>query len=130
MPKPDIAYQLHDSVIVSVSTGPRREAALVIDLYPIFYPDKLRIELRLAGIRNYEKVQSYLQQIQKDADSEYIGCRIDSFSYDAKKESKDSDCWFFLETSWNGPMQIHCSKMTMTKLSNLEEQTNHDGNPK
>ena len=128
MPKPDIAYQLHDSVIASVSTGPRREAALVIDLYPIFYPDKPRIELRFSGILNHEKVQSYVQKIEKDADGEYIGCRIDSFSYDVKKESKDSDYWFFLETSWNGPMWIHCSKMTMTKLSNPDNETNHDGN--
>lgn len=119
--KPEIIYDLHDSVIVSVSTGPHHEVALVIDLYPIFYPDKPRIILRFGDIFNYEKVRKYFDRIVAEADKDeeyYIGCRIDSFQFDTQKTSRVNNCWFFIETAWCGKLRIHCSKMTMNQIEN------------
>ncbi len=112
MTDPEISYDLHDSVIVAVSTGPEQEVSFVIDLYPIFYPDKPRIVLRFDGILNYEKVRNYVKQIEAEADDD-IGCGIHCFQYDSKKKSKAGDYWFFLETAWLGPVRIHCSQMTI-----------------
>ena len=116
MTKPEVEYELHDSTIVAVSTGPRREVSVTIDLYPIFYPNKPRVRLRFGGIENFEAVQRYVDKIRQEADDEYIGCRIDAFHYDTKKESKFRDYWFFFQTDWCGPVRIHCSKMSMTEL--------------
>jgi len=118
MSKPEIEYDLHDSAIVAVSTGPRREVAFTIDLYPIFYPHRPRVRLRFGGIANYDAVRRYVSQIKAEADDEYIGCRIDCFQYDTKKESRDNDYWFFLQTDWCGPVRIHCSNMSITELQN------------
>ena len=117
MTQPKVEYDLHDSTIVSVSSGPRREVSVTIDLYPIFYPDKQRIQLRFGGIDNFNTVQLYIDKIRQEADDDdYIGCRIDAFHYDTKKESKSGDYWFFFQTDWCGPVRIHCSKMSMTVL--------------
>ena len=88
MTKPEVEYELHHSTIVAVSTGPRREVSVTIDLYPIFYPNKPRVRLRFGGIENFEAVQRYVDKIRQEADDDYIGCRIDAFHYDTKKESK------------------------------------------
>lgn len=117
MSLPEITYQLHDSSIVAVASGPRQEVAFVIDLYPIFYPTKPRIVLRFGGILNFESVQRFVANVEADADdSKYIGCRIESFQYDTKRDSKSDDYWFFLEVAGSNSMRIHCSKMTMLEV--------------
>jgi len=116
MTKPEITHELHDSAIASVSTGPGQEASFLVDLYPVFYPDRPQIVLRFGGILNYEKVQQYVRRMETEADDDYIGCRIDCFQYDTKKPSKTNDYWFFLETDWCGPVRIHCSEMTITQV--------------
>lgn len=113
MTKSDIAYNFHDSTIVSVSIGPEREVTFVIELYPIAYPDKPQVILRFSGIFNYEVVEAYIRQIKVEGDEDYIGCRIDGLQYDTKKQSTDKDKWFFLETDWCGPLPIHCAEMTI-----------------
>ena len=114
--KPEIVYNLHDSSIVSISTGPRKEASIIIDLYSIYYPEKPRIVLRFGGVFNFDKIKTYFEDIIAEADDEYIGCRIDDFQYDTRKESKENDLWLFLETDWSGPIRIHCSKISMTVI--------------
>jgi len=117
MTKPPIPFELHDATIVAVSTGPRREVALTIDMYPIVYPNKPRIQLRFGGIVNYEAVQQYMEKLQSErSDDDYLGCRIGGFQYDTKQESNAGDYWFFLETDWYGPLRIHCTNMSMTEL--------------
>lgn len=117
MTNPEVEYELHDSTIVSVSSGPRHEVSVTIDLYPIFYPNKPRIQLRFGGIENFATVQRYVESIRQEADDdEYNGCRIDAFHYDTKKESKAGDYWFYFQTDWCGPVRIHCSKMSMMEL--------------
>jgi hypothetical protein len=62
---------------------------------------------------------------QEADDDDYIGCRIDAFRYDMKKEAKAGDYWFYLETDWCGPVQIHCSKMSMTVLHSGNCEQSH-----
>ena len=116
MDKPEVAYELHDSTIVAVSIGPRREAMFTIDLYPIYYSNKPRVRLRFGGIDNLDEVMQYVDEIRQEAGAVYIGCRIDAFHYDIKKESKIGDYWFLLQTDWCGPLRIHCSSMSMIEL--------------
>lgn len=118
MNKPEVKYELHDSTIVAASTGRSREVVITIDLYSIFYPNKPRIQLRFDDIKNLDTVQRYMDKIQQEADDEYIGCRINAFHYDTKKESRSGDYWFFFDTDWCGPVRIHCSNMSMTELQN------------
>ena len=123
---PAIIYDLHDSVIVAVSTGPRREVTFVVDLSPIFYPDKPRILLRFGGIVNYENVCAYVKAIATEAEHAYLGCRIDTFQYDLKKVSRAHGYWFLLETDWGGPLRIHCAKMAMNQRDNCDHNAAAD----
>jgi hypothetical protein len=113
MTKPDIEYELHDSTIVAVSTGPRREVSVTIDLYPIFYANKPRVQLRFGGIENFDAVQRY----------------IDKLHYDTEKESKSGDYWFFFQTDWCGPIRIHCSSMSVTELQSPCCEPSHAPEP-
>jgi hypothetical protein len=129
MTKPEVQYDLHDSTIVGVSTGPQREVVVTIDLYPIFYLNKPRVRLRFGGIENFDAVQRYMDSIRQEADDEYIGCRIDAFHYDTKKESRSGDYWFFFQTAWCGPVRIHCSHMSMTELQSPSCEQSHPPEP-
>ena len=86
----------------------------------VHYPNKPRVCLRFGGIENFDTVKHYVDTIQEEADDDYIGCRIDSFHYDTKKESRAGNYWFFLETSGSGAVRIHCSNMSLTELPSLE----------
>lgn len=129
MTKPDIEYELHDSTIVAVSTGPRREVSVTIDLYPVFYANKPRVQLRFGGIENFDTVHRYVNKLRQESNDDYIGCRIDAFHYDTKKESKSQDYWFFFQTDWCGPLRIHCSSMSMTELQSPCCEPSHAPEP-
>lgn len=130
MTNPEVEYDLHDSSIVSVSSGPRREVSVAIDLYPIFYPDKQRIQLRFGGIENFDTVRRYVDAIRQKADDrDYIGCRIDAFHYDTKRESKAGGYWFYFKTDWGGPVRIHCAKMSITELHSRSCEQSHAPEP-
>lgn len=47
-------YDYHDAELLDTAIGPRSETALTFDLYPVFYPDKPQVAVRLAGIFNFE----------------------------------------------------------------------------
>lgn len=113
---PTVKYELHDSTIVSILSEPVRTLCFVIDLYPIFYRAEPRIELRFEGVQNFEAVQKYAETIREAADDDYLGCRIDAFHYDTKRESKAGSCRFCLWTDWCGPLRIHCSSMSMIEM--------------
>lgn len=113
---PKIEFELHDSYIDAISFGPGRSVLIIVYLYPIFYPEASPVELRFGGILNYKKVNSYFNAILNDADDE-IGCGIDAFHYSTRKISKVNDYYFFLDTQWEGRIEIHCSEFSMIKTS-------------
>ncbi|RME44853.1 MAG: hypothetical protein D6795_17335, partial [Deltaproteobacteria bacterium] len=122
MTKPEIKYTLHDSTLVAVSTGPRREVVFTIDLYPIFYPTRPRIRLRFGGIKNFDTVKRYVDEIRE----RHVGNGIDNFYM----KKKSDGYWFFLDIDWFGLLRIHCSRMTMIEVESFEwEVMNHLPSP-
>lgn len=112
MPQLITPFEFHDSTIASISVGPRREVTFGIDLCSVRYFHGLRVSLRFGGIRNFEAVIESVRQIESMARDEYIGCRIDALEVTPGA----GDCCVVLETDWISPIEIQCSKVSVTKV--------------
>ena len=118
MSVPDLKYEFHDSNIASVQIGPRREATLVIDLYPIFYPDRTTVRVRFGGIFNFEKVKACLDAVEREKDDPdaYLA-RIESLQFDTKKRSSSDDLYLYLKLDFQDGFRIHCQHLSIEECS-------------
>jgi hypothetical protein len=114
--KPDIKYNLHDSLITDVLIGPRKEMNISVDLYSIYYPGDRKVKLRFGGILNFETVSCFAEKLRSglEEDREF-SWRIDGFQYDTKEPSSSNNLYFFLQVEHLGGIRIHCSKMTVNE---------------
>ena len=114
--KPDIEYNLHDSLITAVLIGPRQEMTISIDLYPIYYPGDRKVKLRFGGIVNFDTVSRFAEKMRSELEEDKESAwRIDGFQYDTKVPSSSDNLYFFLQVEVLGGIRIHCSKMTMNE---------------
>lgn len=109
----DLVYKYHDACLLEISLGPRQEATLTFDLYPIFYPEKPRIAVRLGGIFDFDAVTKYFHNIQNEPcepDSYLVRC--DAFQMEEGKVSKENDLHLLLEVEIFGKICIHCKNVS------------------
>ncbi len=113
MAVPEIPYQFHDALLEDFQVGPRQEVTLRISLYSVFYPGSPVVSVRFGAITNFETVQTYFSKIEKP-DPEVGFTRIDALHYDTKRKSTENKLYYYLQLDWEGSLNIHCGKFTVS----------------
>ena len=82
-----------------------------IALYKIFYPEKPFVKLIISGIYNVKQVSTLVKSLNVDpCEKEWLGYRINSFSYDKIKQSTKESFYLYFDVEHNKPLKIHCKK--------------------
>ncbi len=111
-----LAFDFHDAVITHVPHASPQLLSMYVELYPIMYPDKPRVELAFGHLFNPIKVIKLVNALQDEAEEDWIGCRIDAFHYDTKKAATENNLWFFLAVDGFDGIRIHCREFQITQL--------------
>lgn len=111
-------YNFHDALLEDFQVGPRQEVTLRIALYPIFYPGRPVVSVRFGAIFNYEAVEAYFRKIDKPEPEEGL-TRIDALHYDTNRQSTQDRLYFYLQLDWEGPLNIHCGKFSVSDTKTL-----------
>ena len=106
-------YNFHDALLEDFQIGPRQEVTLRIALYSIFYPGRPVVSVRFGAITNLDAVKSYFGKIDKPEPEEGF-TRIDALHYDTKRQSTRDRLYFYLQLDWEGPLNIHCGKFSVS----------------
>ena len=119
-----LKYQYHDAMLESVELGSDQQVTLIISLYPIFYPEKTRVSVRLNEIFNFTSFSKYLSPIcaekYEDPTDPFLGT-CESLQIDSKFPSSEGSLYFFIKISGFGSFRPHCKGMSETLLAPQNE---------
>lgn len=115
MAVPEMPYDFHDALLEDFEVGPRREVTLRISLYSVFYPASPVVLVRFGAITNFDTVTVYFGKIDKLEPEERFA-RIDALHYDTKRQSTQSKLYFYLQLDWEGSLNIHCGKFSVSNI--------------
>ena len=111
MPIPSIAYNLHDSVIATITLEKADRLVINIELYPIYYPEEPSIQLTFSGISNQKEVAAFYGKVMTLVSKEgRLGYRIDEFKYTEDSSFKDNQLSLCLAVDHLQPLIIQCKK--------------------
>ena len=115
---PDIEYAFHDAVIGKIDFVEPDRVRMLVDLYPIFYPDRPEVSVEFLGIRNSQKVRQYVESLHADDEDDgdnYLGCRINTMGYDTLRRSTRNSLFVYFETDWWGGVRISCTNLVVAQ---------------
>ena len=115
-----LPYDFHDATVVKCDVKKGKRLRIKIQLYKIFHPKQEILTLTFYGVNETQKIFDLSRGLHESCqEKDWNGTRVCNISFDAIKESKEGEFYFFMEFEGIKSERISC---TSYKIE-LDEKT-------